>query len=707
MLFNKSKLGADRFFLNALEGANDESRLFIPIGSWFDDNSYEIQTRITPALAEMLSNALDHDGPPRRRGHSSTLWSNNEDLREFFSELSAWIRENDTHNSLPGGAIGINLQHAQRLLCLNDAHLSILTFLTTVQKDGGFSELVSRVHRFLESPSEVIAVFTGIDQSYVEDAIYNPTEGLIAIGALALPDYPGRDDLPYCVSKLLAKALSADTLDTARFRSVILGEPAKATLEMNAFGYLDEALSDIQPILARALKNKAPELNFLFHGPAGAGKTELAKTLPESVGADVFLVGEKDGQGEPLDAADRLSALLMAERILARQGNAVIVFDEAEDLISSDLTGVGGARTFDSKVFINRFLESNRVPVIWIANHAWFFDQAFKRRMSYTLQFELPEVDTRAAILAEAACNAGLDLPCEDTYAIAAEFEVPPALLVSAAETAARGGLGIRSVRNILKSSSRSCGFRRVPPSERKALDRPVFDPRLVRFSNKGLTADDLIRRIEQYGRLDFSLLASGHPGTGKTYLIEHLAEHLGLKLLKKRASDILHPLQGITERLIKDAFEEAADKEAMLFFDEVDSLLGDRREAHRSYEVSQTNQLLQHMGDHPFPFACATNLVDHIDAAAHRRFTFKIGFDFLGPSQVTHAWQAFFGMEAPAEALRMEHLAPGDFATVRKKAKIMGALSDPSALIDYLDEETKVKEETHILPKVVGFGPR
>lgn len=707
MLFNKSILGADRFFLNALDGAKSEPRLFIPIGSWLDENSYEVQTRITPALADLLSDALDHDGPPRRRGNSSSFWANSEDLREFFSELSDWIRETDTHINLPGGSIGTNLQHAQRLLVLDDDQMAALTFLTTVAKDGGFSELVLRVHRFLENSSETISVFTGIEQARIEEAIFAPKDGLIAVGALAMADYPGHNNLSYDVSKTLSKALCGDTLDAERFKASILGEPATLTLGMDAFCHMAKELNDLKPVLAGALNEKSRKQNYLFFGPAGAGKTELAKTLSTSVGADVYLVGEKDSQGEPLDAADRLSALMMAERVLSRHGNAVIVFDEAEDLVSTDLAGMGGARTFDSKVYVNRFMEGNRVPVIWIANHSWFFDQAFKRRMRYTLKFELPEVETRASILAEAANDAGLSLCHDDAHAIAAEFEVPPALLVSAAETAALGGLGAQSVRNILKSSSRSCGFRRVPACERKALDRPIFDPRLVRFSKKGLTADELICRIEQYGRLDFSLLASGHPGTGKTYLIEHLAEHLGLKLLKKRASDILHPFVGMTERLIADAFEEAADKEALLFFDEVDSLLGDRRGATRVYEVSQTNELLQHMGDHPFPFAAATNLVEHIDAAAHRRFTFKVDFQLMGPPQIARAWKVFFGTTAPAGAFDIDHLAPGDFATVRKKARIMGTISDPDTLMEYLYEEAQVKEETHILPKVIGFGPR
>ena len=112
-----------------------------------------------------------------------------------------------------------------------------------------------------------------------------------------------------------------------------------------------------------------------------------------------------------------------------------------------------------------------------------------------------------------------------------------------------------------------------------------------------------MIANILNAGRMDISLLLSGPPGTGKTFLVQHLAAQMDLKLLKKRASDIISPFIGMTERNIAWAFEEAAEKEAFLFFDEADSLLIDRRGAHRSWEVSQTNELLQHMQDHPYPF--------------------------------------------------------------------------------------------------------
>jgi len=54
---------------------------------------------------------------------------------------------------------------------------------------------------------------------------------------------------------------------------------------------------------------------------------------------------------------------------------------------------------------------------------------------------------------------------------------------------------------------------------------------------------------------------------------------------------------------------------------------LQDRRGAHRHYEVSEVNEMLQGMERYRGIFICTTNLMDRLDEAALRRFTFKIRF--------------------------------------------------------------------------------
>ena len=80
-----------------------------------------------------------------------------------------------------------------------------------------------------------------------------------------------------------------------------------------------------------------------------------------------------------------------------------------------------------------------------------------------------------------------------------------------------------------------------------------------------------------------FSLCLQGSPGTGKSAVVRYLADRLDLEVIQKRASDLMSMWVGDTEQRIAAAFAEARDADAFLVFDEADSLLADRRFAHRS----------------------------------------------------------------------------------------------------------------------------
>src|SRR5690606_37517536 len=99
-----------------------------------------------------------------------------------------------------------------------------------------------------------------------------------------------------------------------------------------------------------------------------------------------------------------------------------------------------------------------------------------------------------------------------------------------------------------------------------------------------------------------------------------------------KRTSDLISCYVGQSEKNIAAAFSEAEQQGAILFMDEADSLFINRADAYRSWEVSQTNELLCQMENFSGVLICATNFSEHMDPAVMRRFTFKVGFDYLKP---------------------------------------------------------------------------
>jgi len=210
-------------------------------------------------------------------------------------------------------------------------------------------------------------------------------------------------------------------------------------------------------------------------------------------------------------------------------------------------------------------------------------------------------------------------------------------------------------------------------------------------FSSADADLAAIERSVAQAGPGSLSFLFTGLPGTGKSAFARHLADRLGMEVLEKRASDLMGMFVGETEAKIAAAFQEAADGERFLIFDEADSLLLDRRGAVRSWEISQVNEMLTWMERHPLPFAATSNLADRLDPAVQRRFIFKARFGAMTPDQIDLAFRRHFGIAAPAALLRAEMLTPGDFAVVAKQARVTG-VGDAETLARMLELEMSAK---------------
>jgi SpoVK/Ycf46/Vps4 family AAA+-type ATPase len=169
------------------------------------------------------------------------------------------------------------------------------------------------------------------------------------------------------------------------------------------------------------------------------------------------------------------------------------------------------------------------------------------------------------------------------------------------------------------------------------------------------------------------------------------------MTLLQKRASDLLSMWVGGTEKQIAAAFSEAEERQALLLIDKAESLLFDRKAAMRGFEVSQVDELLRWMEQHPLPLICATNLPDRMDQAVPRRFTFKLRFEPLDTARAMLAFRRILGAQ-PHGSLA-DGLTPGDFAVVRRKAELLGE-DRPMVWLQWLAEELAAKGNT----RPIGF---
>jgi transitional endoplasmic reticulum ATPase len=109
--------------------------------------------------------------------------------------------------------------------------------------------------------------------------------------------------------------------------------------------------------------------------------------------------------------------------------------------------------------------------------------------------------------------------------------------------------------------------------------------------------------------------------------------------------------------------------------------------------EVTQVNEMLTQMERHPYPFACTTNAAELLDAAAARRFLFKVRFLPMSADQIAKAYRRHFGFDPPDQILKLSGLTPADFATVRRKATALSE-HDPRLLARWLESEVEAKPD-------------
>ena len=138
-------------------------------------------------------------------------------------------------------------------------------------------------------------------------------------------------------------------------------------------------------------------------------------------------------------------------------------------------------------------------------------------------------------------------------------------------------------------------------------------------------------------------VLLAGPCGTCKTLAAEVLAGALSLDLFRVDLTSVVSKWIGETEKNLARVFDAAASSGAVLFFDELDTLLRERIEASCSrerYANVELAYLLQKMEGHSGLSILATKLGANLDQAFLRRMGFVIDLPFPDEAARRALWE-------------------------------------------------------------------
>ena len=552
-------------------------------------------------------------------------------------------------------------------LNLDEISQDILTVMFAIEKDSMMADLNDCVMDMLESRTSrhdkfnenVIAVFTGYSEDNIMDTV-SKYRGLMDLGII---DEDG--DLPMDVVNYLSGMGSDNFLEN--YAKI----DEKQALPLERFDYKKE--SDIICNLIKSYKGNR-SLNFLFYGREGTGKTELARSIAAHTGKILYEVGlELKNNREIFEKHEhkegtifyRIRALKISEMHL-REKNVLLVVDEADLILN-----------FFEKGILNRFLEELRLPIIWITNDLFFVKNSTMRRFQYSVGFDLSNQNFRKKLWNSVVekHKAESIFPPERCEKLAEKYEISTGgieLAVQNEVALLESGIYEKIGDEILENHVELLGLK----TNKRTLSRtPKYDvsvlniPRLDEVLHSAKLYSEKLKSKQTESNM--TMLLYGPPGTGKTEFARFLARECGLSFREISYGQISSMYVGETEKKLASAFKQANDAGELLFIDEADSLIADRKGAVRNWEVTQTNEFLVQLESAKCMVICSTNFQGHLDAASNRRFHFHLQFGFLKKDGILAMAKNFFPDlidEDWSFLTDVETLAPGDFYAVYKR---------------------------------------
>ncbi|MGL4632443.1 MAG: ATP-binding protein [Leadbetterella sp.] len=200
-----------------------------------------------------------------------------------------------------------------------------------------------------------------------------------------------------------------------------------------------------------------------------------------------------------------------------------------------------------------------------------------------------------------------------------------------------------------------------------------------------------------------YKALFYGASGTGKTLTAALLGKTFGIDVYRIDLSMVISKYIGETEQNLEKVFKRAENKNWILFFDEVDAILGKRTnvsDSHDKYANQEVSYLLQRLEEYNGLVILSTNMRFNIDDAFNRRINSFVQFSPPTPAERLILWKKTLGtkialkQDVNLEALAHNHdLTGASIVNVVQYASLM-AISRNENQVSYQDLDIGIRKE-------------
>jgi SpoVK/Ycf46/Vps4 family AAA+-type ATPase len=192
------------------------------------------------------------------------------------------------------------------------------------------------------------------------------------------------------------------------------------------------------------------------------------------------------------------------------------------------------------------------------------------------------------------------------------------------------------------------------------------------------------------------------------------VARELGLDLYRVDLSRLVSKWIGETEKNLAEIFDAVDDGQAIILFDEADSLFGKRTEVKSSndrYANLEVNYLLQRIDSFEGIAILTTNFGSAIDPAFRRRVSLRLSFPFPDEDAREQLWRVHLPRQLPidgeldlAALARRFQLAGGYIRNACLRAAFLAAQEETTLAQRHL--ERAVQLEYQQVGKISTSGP-